>query len=76
MPANSRRQAPVLNLCLRLPGLSGLLRCRWGAFAVALVLSLASAIPIVYLCRLPECGRRAAAAVAAGSLAVARLVSS
>lgn len=28
----------------------------WGAFALAMVLSLASAVPIVYLCRLPECG--------------------
>ena len=30
-------------------------RRRWGAFALALVLSLGSAVPIVYLCRLPEC---------------------
>jgi hypothetical protein len=28
----------------------------WGAFSLALVLSLGSAIPIVYACRLPECG--------------------
>ncbi|KAK9832820.1 hypothetical protein WJX81_004405 [Elliptochloris bilobata] len=33
----------------------------YGAFAVAMVLSLASAIPIVYVCRLPECGRQALA---------------
>ncbi|KAL4858835.1 hypothetical protein ACK3TF_001224 [Chlorella vulgaris] len=37
----------------------------WGAFAVALMLSLASAIPIVYLCRLPECGRHGVATAAA-----------
>ena len=30
---------------------------RLGAFALALVLSLASTVPIVYLCRLPECGK-------------------
>ena len=35
---------------------------RYGAFAVAMVLSLASAIPIVFVCRLPECARRAHAA--------------
>jgi hypothetical protein len=29
----------------------------WGAFSLALALSLGSAIPIVYACRLPECGR-------------------
>lgn len=29
-----------------------------GAFALALVLSLASTIPIVYICRLPECGKQ------------------
>lgn len=45
---------------------------RWGAFALALILSLGSAIPIVYFCRLPECGRHAAAAVLAGGAAVAR----
>lgn len=28
---------------------------RWGAFALALILSLGSAIPIVYICRLPDC---------------------
>ena len=38
--------------------------CRYGAFAVAMVLSLASAIPIVYVCRLPECARRGLAAAA------------
>lgn len=27
----------------------------WGAFALAMVLSLGSAIPIVYICRLPDC---------------------
>eukprot|EP00887_Chlorella_sp_A99_P004877 scaffold4.g4877.t1 len=27
----------------------------WGAFALALVLSLGSAVPIVYICRLPDC---------------------
>lgn len=27
----------------------------WGAFALALIMSLGSAIPIVYVCRLPEC---------------------
>lgn len=32
--------------------------CRWAAFALALVASLASAIPIVYVCRLPQCGKR------------------
>ena len=31
---------------------------RYGAFALAMVLSLASAIPIVFACRLPECARR------------------
>ena len=31
----------------------------YGAFALAMVLSLASAIPIVYICQLPKCGRRA-----------------
>lgn len=30
----------------------------WGAFALALILSLASAIPIVYICKLPSCGNR------------------
>lgn len=45
----------------------------WGAFALALMLSLASAVPIVHLCRLPECGRRSivgaatAAAIAAAA---------
>lgn len=29
----------------------------WGAFSIALILSLGSAIPIVYACGLPECGR-------------------
>ncbi|BDA49926.1 hypothetical protein COCOBI_15-0540 [Coccomyxa sp. Obi] len=29
----------------------------YGAFALAMVLSLASAIPIVFVCRLPECAR-------------------
>lgn len=29
----------------------------WGAFALAMVLSLGSAFPIEYICRLPECGR-------------------
>lgn len=33
---------------------------QWGAFALALVLSLASAIPIVSVCRLPECGKHLA----------------
>ncbi len=35
---------------------------RYGAFAVAMVLSLASAIPIVFVCRLPECSRLGRAA--------------
>lgn len=43
----------------------------WGAFALALVLSLGAAVPIVYLCRLPECGRRAAVGAAAAAAAVA-----
>jgi len=30
----------------------------YGAFALAMVLSLASAIPIVYICQLPKCGKR------------------
>lgn len=30
----------------------------YGAFAIAMVLSLASAIPIVYICQLPRCGKR------------------
>lgn len=46
--------------------------CRWGAFALALVLSLGAAVPIVNFCRLPECGRHAAAAVLARGAAVAR----
>ena len=46
----------------------------WGAFALAMVMSLASAVPIVYLCRLPECGRRGAAGLAAAGLAAAKLV--
>ena len=29
----------------------------YGAFAAAMVLSLASAIPIVYICQIPKCGR-------------------
>lgn len=48
---------------------------RWGAFALALVLSLGAAVPIVYICRLPECGRRAAAGVGGGAASVARLLS-
>lgn len=32
--------------------------CRYGAFAAGMVLSLASAVPIVFICRLPECARR------------------
>ena len=32
--------------------------CRWSFLAVAMVLSIASAIPIVFVCRLPECARR------------------
>ena len=39
-------------------GRLGVLARRYGAFAVAMVLSLASAIPIVFVCRLPECARR------------------
>ena len=36
-------------------------RChRWGAFALAMVLSLGSAVPIVYVCRLPDCVKRLA----------------
>jgi len=31
----------------------------WGAFALAMVLSLGSAVPIVYVCRLPDCIKRA-----------------
>ena len=31
----------------------------WGAFAVAMVLSLGSAVPIVYVCRLPDCVKHA-----------------
>lgn len=31
----------------------------WGAFALAMVLSLGSAVPIVYVCRLPDCVKRA-----------------
>lgn len=31
---------------------------RYGAFAAGMVLSLASAVPIVFICRLPECARR------------------
>ena len=46
----------------------------WVAFAAAMVLSLASAVPIIYLCRLPECGRRGAAGLAAAGLAAAKLV--
>ena len=34
-----------------------LLVCRYGAFALAMVLSLASAIPIVFVCRLPDCAK-------------------
>jgi hypothetical protein len=37
---------------------------RYGAFALAMVLSLASAIPIVFVCRLPECARLGRAAAA------------
>ncbi len=31
---------------------------RYGAFAAGMVLSLASAVPIVFICRLPECAHR------------------
>jgi hypothetical protein len=31
----------------------------WAAFALAMVLSLGSAVPIVYVCRLPDCIKRA-----------------
>ncbi|KAL4423026.1 hypothetical protein ABPG77_002060 [Micractinium sp. CCAP 211/92] len=48
----------------------------WSAFALALALSLGAAIPVVYICRLPECGRRAVAAAAGASLAVARMAAS
>ena len=34
---------------------------RWSALAVAMVLSIASAIPIVFVCRLPECARQSKA---------------
>ncbi|KAL4428293.1 hypothetical protein ABPG75_002382 [Micractinium tetrahymenae] len=47
----------------------------WSAFALALALSLGAAIPIVYICKLPECGRRVGAAAAAG-LAAARMAAS
>ena len=30
---------------------------RYGAFALAMILSLVSAVPIVFVCRLPECAR-------------------
>ncbi|KAK9815211.1 hypothetical protein WJX72_000045 [[Myrmecia] bisecta] len=30
----------------------------YGVFALGMVLSLASAVPIVYICRLPECGKK------------------
>ena len=42
---------------------SHLLLFRYGAFALAMVLSLASAIPIVFVCRLPDCARGAARAL-------------
>lgn len=44
----------------------------WGAFALALVLSLGAAVPIVYVCRLPDCVKHAVmktAAVAVGAAA-------
>ena len=31
---------------------------RYGAFALAMVLSLAAAVPIVFVCRLPDCARK------------------
>ena len=47
----------------------------WGAFALALVLSLGAAVPIVYICRLPDCVKHAvnagAATLAVGATAVA-----
>lgn len=51
----------------------------WGAFALALVLSLGAAAPIVYVCRLPDCVKHAvtrtaavaAVAAAAGAGAIA-----
>lgn len=49
---------------------------RWSAFALALVLSLGSAIPIVYFCKLPECGRHAVAAAAAAAGAAAAWLAS
>ncbi|PSC70938.1 hypothetical protein C2E20_5704 [Micractinium conductrix] len=48
----------------------------WGAFALALMLSLGAAVPIVYVCRLPECGRHLGMAAAAGAAAVAHLAAS
>ena len=30
---------------------------RYGAFALAMILSLAAAIPIVFVCKLPECAK-------------------
>ena len=31
---------------------------RYGAFALAMILSLASAIPIVFVCKLPDCAKK------------------
>ena len=30
---------------------------RYGAFALAMILSLTAAIPIVFVCKLPECAK-------------------
>jgi hypothetical protein len=38
----------------------------WAAFALALVLSLGAALPIVYACHLPECAHRRPAAAGGG----------
>ena len=31
---------------------------RYGAFALAMILSLAAAVPIVFVCQLPDCARK------------------
>ena len=35
-----------------------LLGGRYGAFALAMILSLAAAVPIVFVCKLPDCARK------------------
>ena len=52
-----KRSVYLSRLCMSL--VSGvLLGGRYGAFALAMILSLAAAVPIIFVCKLPDCARK------------------